>query len=94
LGDEQDILDAEPEIEPHEVIAFELCIEAWNDLSAERHLGFGVMGCIPFGALLKWAEFWDLDKEVTQTIAHVIRNLDADRLEREDADRRLKGAKR
>lgn len=68
-----------------------LVLEAWHDLGADRQIGFGVLGCIPHAAIVRWAEWNGLDRENTMLLIRVIRQLDAERVQREESKRRLKG---
>lgn len=89
-GYEQDLLAAKPEIDS----AMEMVIECWRDLEGERPIGFGVVGLIPFRALTAWAAFNGLDRDDFDMLKHAIQKLDADRMEREAAERALKSGKR
>lgn len=66
-----------------------LVLRAWNDLGASRHIGFGVLGCIPFESITQWATWNGLDREATLVLIAVIRKLDADRAERDEMKRRM-----
>lgn len=67
-----------------------IVVEAWNDLGADRQMGFGVLGCIPHAAICRWAEWQELDREATDVLIRIIRQLDADRVQREESRRRLR----
>lgn len=66
-----------------------LVVDCWNDCGADRQIGFGVMGCIPLGAVRAWARWQSLDGEAIRILWSIIRKLDADRVERDAAKRRL-----
>jgi len=85
-GNEQRTLAAQPEGDS----ATEMVIRCWRDLEGERPLGFGCVGLIPFRAVLAWASFHRLDRELTEMLIAVIERLDADRAERDAAKRALK----
>lgn len=65
-------------------------IDAWNDLSSERALGFGGLGDVPLRAITHWADLHGLDHEATMLLIAVIRRLDSQRNEREASERLLK----
>lgn len=68
-----------------------LVVECWHDLGADRQMGFGVIGCIPFASIVTWAQFNELDRDSTMLIVAVIRRLDSDRANREASKRALEG---
>jgi hypothetical protein len=75
--------------------AMSRCLEAWADLSTERPVGFTV-GAIPWGRIVAWCSYHDLDREATDVVIHVIRRLDNERAERqaaEDAKKKATGGK-
>lgn len=72
-------------MEAHQVI---LVVEAWHALGADRHLGMS-LGCIPFTAILRWSEWYGLDRDATNILVDVIRILDRDRVDREESRRRM-----
>ena len=63
-----------------------LCVRAWNELSGDRHLGYGVVGPIPFTAIVRWAEVRGFDHEATIVLTSVLAHLERERLDR-DASR-------
>lgn len=71
-----------------------MCLEAWRDLDADRPLGFGVVGQVPYTALRLWARDNRLDFGNFQMLKAVIRQLDNSRTDREASRRALKGRKR
>lgn len=99
-GTERDTLAAEPERD----MAMSLCIECWQALSSERtprlHALVGKGGAmaikttegpIPFTAVLDWARFNRLDRELTDIVVEVVRMLDADRADRIASEMSLQG---
>ncbi len=70
--DEQPILD----------VAALLCLDAWQTLETCRALGYGVLGPIPYTAILAWAREHRLDPEARMILVDTIRTLDRDRMER------------
>lgn len=74
--------------------AMGLCIECWQALESCRPLGFGDVGPIPYTAILAWAEFQQLDRELTTMLIDVIHHLDVKRSERIASERALDDAKR
>ena len=84
---EQRILDARPELDD--------CAEdvrrCWSDLESERPLVPGVIGMIPYRAIIAWAEIRRWERGATLLLADVIRYLDGKRVERENAKRALGG---
>jgi hypothetical protein len=53
----------------------ELFFTAYQELETERPIGFGV-GPIPFTAILKYVEFYELPKEQADDLLYYIRELD------------------
>jgi hypothetical protein len=92
LGDEIEKLAREPELDWLTARFASTCLQAWNDLGADRQLGFGCIGCIPHEAIMVWAARKGMDREDSEDLAGVIRRLDAQRVEREASKRRLKDA--
>lgn len=88
---EQEILDAEPRLESVEQRQRDYVLLVWNVLSTDRAVGLA-MGCIPFTAIKAWAEWEGLDRDATMILVDVFQRLEADRIEREDARRRMRGA--
>lgn len=72
--------------EPPRDFAVARCVEAWCDLSTTRGIGMAT-GPIPWTAIVRWCEFHELDREATMIVVHVIRTLDVDRAEDEQARR-------
>ncbi len=62
----------------------------WNDCGPNRQLGFGATGCIPRDAVIAWCRWEGLDRESIEIYWAVIQRLDADRIDREETERRLK----
>lgn len=71
--------------------AITICVEAWHDLSTCRALGYGVMGMIPWTAIVQWAGFHQLDADNTALLITVIQRLDGQRAEREASKARNRG---
>ena len=85
-GTEQELLAAEPSTD----WAMAMVLDAWRRLESERPLGFGAVGLIPVLAVIAWAAFRRLDRDLTEMLIDVIQKLDADRAERDAAARALK----
>lgn len=69
--------------------AMRMCLEAWAHLSTCRSFGMGA-GPIPFTAVLAWAKWKRLDRELTELLVAVIQRLDRDFLESEQSKRALR----
>lgn len=85
--EEQRILDARPELDD----CAEDVLRCWRDLESERPLIPGVVGMIPYRAILAWAEVRCWDRGATVLLADVVRYLDGKRVERENSKRALGG---
>lgn len=59
-----------------------LCLTCWTDLDSCRLIGPMGAGAIPYTAILAWAQFQRVDRELTHVLIDVIRILDVHRLER------------
>lgn len=59
-----------------------LCLTCWTDLDSCRSIGPMGAGAIPYTAILMWAQFQRVDRELTHVLIDVIRILDVARLER------------
>ncbi len=70
--------------------AMQMVIDAWRDLEGERPLGFGVVGFVPFRAVIAWATHHRVDRDLTAMLISVIQRLDAARAERDAAERASK----
>ena len=68
-------------------------MRAWHELGTCRPRGMDV-GPIPFTAAIAWADFNGLDVVAATQLWRVIRYLDNERAEREQADRDLEQARR
>ncbi len=86
-GTEQEVISRQPSIDA----AILMCIECWHDLASCRPEGFAGRGSIPFTAILTWADFKQLDRELTAVLIVVIRRLDHERAERESSRNALGG---
>jgi hypothetical protein len=53
-----------------------LYLTGFFDLTADRQLGFGSVGAIPFTAIVRYCELYDLDDETTETFIFHIRKMD------------------
>lgn len=84
-GNEQAVIAAQPPMDG----AMAMVIECWRKLHGSRALGFGCMGPIPFDAVLGWAKWRRLDRELTEMLLVAIEKLDSDRVEREESKRAL-----
>lgn len=73
------------ESEPPRDYAVVRCVQAWCDLSTCRPVGM-VVGVIPWTSIVTWCQYQGFDKEATDVMLHVIRQLDADRAEAEAKD--------
>lgn len=89
-GFERETLAGAPETDT----AMAMVIAAWRDLEGERPLGYGVVGFIPYRAVLAWSSFNRLDRELTEMLVTVLQRLDADRADRDAAARALKSGGR
>lgn len=90
---ERDKLGPRPEIRPDNNEAVRLCVNAWHQLDASRHLGFSGAGAIPYEAIVTWAGVNHLDRESLDLVWSVIHYLDKERIARIDSERNLKGKK-
>jgi hypothetical protein len=52
------------------------CWEAFIELGTERPIGMGGAGPIPYGSILKYAEFNRLSRADTEFLLYVIQHLD------------------
>lgn len=72
-----------------------ICVECWQDLDSERRIslgyGLGIVGMIPWSKVIAWCQYHGLDRENTQLVWAVIRDLDVKRADREASQRALKG---
>lgn len=91
---ERDRLGPKPLVRPDTNEAVRLCVNAWHQLDASRHVGFGPAGAIPYEALVVWAEVNHLDRDSLDLVWTVIHELDKDRAIRIDGERKTKGKKR
>lgn len=82
----QQAIDAIRAKEPPTDLAVSTCISAWWDLSTERSIGI-VVGPIPWSKIVAWCRFRRLDRDLTELVVVVIRQLDNDRAEAEAAAR-------
>ena len=87
-------LGPKPLVRPDNNEAVRLCVNAWHQLDADRHLGFGGAGAIPYSAIVAWAEVNHLDRDNLNLVWTVIHHLDNERAARIESDRKLKGKKR
>lgn len=71
--------------EPPRDYAVTRCVQAWNDLSTCRPIGMAV-GPIPWTSIVTWCEYHGFDREASDVMLYVIRQLDAERAEREAKD--------
>lgn len=89
-------LGEKPADRPDNSEAIRMCVNAWHQLDGDRHVGMAGAGAIPFTALVLWAEVNRLDRDMFDTLCHVISMLDNDRALAEQSKRALakKGKKR
>lgn len=60
-----------------------LYLTGFFDLTAERQIGFGSVGAIPFTAIIRYCELYDLDAEITESFVFHIRKMDQAYIKRE-----------
>lgn len=60
---------------PDLICGLELFFAAYQELETERQIGFG-LGPIPFTAILKYVEFYQLEKEQADDLIYFVRKLD------------------
>jgi hypothetical protein len=88
VGDEIDKLAQQPEIDPFIKPVVLSIFQCWNDCGPNRQYGFGVIGCIPRDAVFAWCRDEKIDEEAARIYWRVIQKLDANRMDRDDAERR------
>ena len=81
---------ARPPDRPDNNEAVRMCVNAWHELDADRHVGYSAVGPIPFTALATWSEINRLDRENFELLRHVIRYLDNERALKLDGERKAK----
>lgn len=87
---EQEIFDAEPRFEGIEGKQVAYVLDVWHTLAADRQMGM-VLGCIPTTAIRDFAWWEGLDRDATQMLIDIFQQLEASRIEREDAKRKQRG---
>lgn len=86
-------LGPKPLVRPDNNEAVRLCVNAWHQLDADRHIGFGGAASIPYTALVTWAEVNRLDRDSLDLVWSVINLLDNERAARLESQRKTKGKK-
>jgi hypothetical protein len=81
-------LGPKPRFGPHSSEAIRMCVNAWHQLEGSRHIGYGVVGAIPFESLVAWADVNRLDRETFELLCIVIAYLDGERAA-SDASKRV-----
>lgn len=67
-----------------------MCVDAWNELDGDRHIGLGGSARIPFTALVTWARVHHLDREEFTLLTRVIAQLETEREVRREHDGKKK----
>lgn len=87
-------LGPKPDDRPDSNDAIRMCVNAWNQLGADRPLGFAGAGAIPYTAIRLWAKDNDLDRDDFRLLCEVIVILDNERAIREASKQKTKGGKK
>lgn len=87
-------LGPKPLVRPDNNEALRLCVNAWHQLDASRHVGLGPAGAIPYDSLVIWAEVNHLDRASLDLVWTVVHHLDGERAARIDGERKTKGKKK
>lgn len=74
-GNERTILSKRPEYDS----AIARCVSCLHTLASERRRDQGITGPIPFRAILAWAVYKRLDREMTDVLLFVIGQHESDR---------------